>query len=1733
MALGVLPAGVALAAGDTGWQASGTDAKTVSNGLLTPAQMTYDVLDRTKKLGAWTFLTTSTVSGAVTIPWTWTGDHGTKRVRSALAAGIYRDGNLVQPQLLLNEGPADATGGFSYRGVLRLTLAVGDRYGFVLGASHDEASGVLRGAFTLASAPTITVPTSPVLVTAKAQGDTSAVVSYTASAADDAGNSVPVTCSPAAGSAFPLGETTVTCTAQGASGLSSSATFLVRVYANEPNIAWPTATLLQPNDSTTGSLRQLDQAYWYRVPVLPDSTIQVDLTHLAANYDLALFRDIGAAFTDVLAPKDLNHLTAEFASDAFSPSIFSPSIFSPSIFSPSIFSPSIFSPSIFSPSIFSPSIFSPSIFSPSIFSPSIFSQDAFSPSIFSPSIFSPSIFSPSIFSPSIFSPDQLNSAWSSAQVRSLIAVSANEGLSDESIRANTWNADTFFYLRVQGRNGASAPGVPFTLTVSQTLGSCTSPLDRFVDSTDTVRGTPGSAGTVVLTDSARLPGVPLGQLGAFAARPEVGGVVVDAHQVPRLRALNAQADRNAGCPYAKNLVAQELRNIVNSYRDSNDTLKYVVIAGGDDVVPFFRSADAAGLGPEQNYVPPVADPTASQAALRRNQVLSQDAYGAETDINLKGATVPVPDVAVGRLVESASEISLALTNYTARGGALPSPKKALVTGYDFLTDAADAVSTSLQASLPSGAVTDLITDRDVPPSTTTVNGVPDRRHSWTADDLRTTLFSPAQKNDIVYLAGHFSANSALAADYTSQVLSTEVADAATDYTNTLVVSAGCHSGYNIVDNDAVPGVTVPLDWVQALNRRGAIVLAGTGYQYGDTDFLEYSERLYADFATELRRGTGAVALGAALVKAKQSYLAATPVLSGIHQKALAEATLYGLPMWGLTLPSNRLPATTPATVSPTTVSSGPGAVLGLRTLDVVTMPTLTQTSQPFQDDSGSGLSAFTYLTGPNGVVTQPAQPALPLVSLPATANGVALRGVAWRGGTYADTAGVVPLTGAVATEESQPHPGFRSPVFFPRRLASINAYGAIEGDGGTRLLVTPAQHRSDGQYTSTMRRFSQLDYRLAYSGNTATYGKTSTYPGNTPSLAAPPAITGVGSTISGSTVTIRARVVGDPSAGIQSVWVTRTAERGPWYGAWTSVDLTQSPTDSTLWTGTLTLPTGQSPADVRYVVQALNGVGLVTMDDNEGYDYSPGSSPGLDPLVVGTTATALSLAAASSAPFGSTFPVTATLVANGQPLAGRTVRFLLGSTVLSATTDGNGVASTAIVLTETVGAKALTAMYDGDATYAGSRRDAAVTVTQRPTSLSATQAGSAVVSGQDSLVSATLKGGGVPLKERAVYFQVRQAGSLVAAAVRITGPDGVARLGALSLPAGTYAVTAVFGTNPIDLGGGRSADARDPENGPSTSNVVSLRVLAPPAITTTSLPDATAGTSYDGPVVVTGDPEPVVSVTGLPPGLSYGNGRIAGTTTKAGSYTARVTATNEIGAATRDLALTVRPGAPAAVLAISGGGQATVYGTPFGSPLVAEVQDAYGNPVAGATVTYSSPSTGPGTTPRTGTRVAGADGRVSLDLVAGPDPGAYDVTVRSGSGSVAFHLVNQYGTSEFSAPLNGPQDREPVAVGKDESLLVSLQFLRAAGTPLADTDAVALVATRRLRFSSRLEGSPVMPGLYPEDMAYDVTTKRFSTTANGTALGWRSGSVYVLRVTVLGANGVDLLAVREVRVKVR
>jgi len=1177
------------------------------------------------------------------------------------------------------------------------------------------------------------------------------------------------------------------------------------IAAQPDNDSWVRASeiALDVDESTAfgqavGIIDQPGNQRWFKISVQPGATLDVRLSGiegaLPRDYDLMVFRDIRAAFREVTNDSDvesLHQLSAEFAPSIFSPSIFSPSIFSPSIFSPDAYAPSIFSPSIFSPSIFSPSIFSPSIFSPSIFSPSIFSPSIFSPSIFSPSIFSPSEFSPSIFSPSVFSPEN----FASAQTRSLISVAAQRGRADERVVADTWQNTGFFYVMVSGKNGQFNADAPFFLTVERSGVSC----EGVAPIAGSVTADAGDYETLILWDSGRMDPVQPGNsaaeiaalqtaMASLAARTEVNGKIVDLAEIAHIQALQVQADETAACPYAANLAANGIRDVIGAYRQQNPDLKYVVLAGSDRQIPFFRYPDQGLLGPEQDYDPPVADGTQSQSSLRLNYVLGQDEYGSDINVLLGDSRFPIPKLAVGRLVENALEMTRVIDGYlSTASGVVDTPTSSLVTGYDFLTDAADAVQVELVAGTLNARNDTLVTAADISPA--------DPR-SWTADDLRRELLET--REDIVYLAGHFSANSALAADYTTSALATELDSSSIDMTNVLVFSAGCHSGYNIVNEHAVDRLTEPRDWTQAFANKGATLIAGTGYQYGDTDFVEYGERLYAQFARELRRGEGPVAIGDALVSAKQRYLAATPDVRGLHRKSIIISTLFGLPMLQIDMPGERLPVDNIGSgivTSPT--ADNPGDTLGLETAQLAFDfgGQITEQTVTLNNLDGGQLTA-TYLQGPDGVTTNPAEPALPLITRDVSVPGLALRGVGFRGGDWREQQ-VIPLTGAPTTELRGVHTPFTSPINFPLRMYSSNYFGALAG-GSTFLHVTPAQHRVEnvGDFGATLRGFSAMNFELFYSNNTQSYD------GNTPALSAAPSLTNVRGFIDEDQLVFQARVVGDPAAGIQKVWITYSRfDEATSTGNWRSVDLRQNPNDSTAWGARI--PRGSLDfAEVEFFVQAVNGVGLVSLDDNFGGYYSMAASEdaatdaGTPVDLLPTDISFVTQTPSESQPFGQTRRLAVTLSdrETGLAIEDASVLFSVGASGRAARTNNLGEASVDLPLNLTPGRYTVQAVFAGNDEYATNVSFGNFRVDQAATSIEMVVEEPIVEDdGVRTRIGAVLSDeNGTPLLQRTVYFTVSGGPDGDVTFPVITDNIGRAPLGKRALPPGEYTVIARF-----------------------------------------------------------------------------------------------------------------------------------------------------------------------------------------------------------------------------------------------------------------------------------------------------------------------------------------------------
>ena len=157
-----------------------------------------------------------------------------------------------------------------------------------------------------------------------------------------------------------------------------------------------------------------------------------------------------------------------------------------------------------------------------------------------------------------------------------------------------------------------------------------------------------------------------------------------------------------------------------------------------------------------------------------------------------------------------------------------------------MTSGADAVESDLSAGLGVG--------RDERHADHEPGRVAERHrypadHSWTASQLRPPC---SVRHDLIFLGGPLQRQQHPRRRLLDDAELDRARGLERQPENSIVFSAGCHSGYNIVDSDAVPGVTQTLDWAEAFAQKQATLIAGTGYQYGDTNFLAYSEQLYAE-----------------------------------------------------------------------------------------------------------------------------------------------------------------------------------------------------------------------------------------------------------------------------------------------------------------------------------------------------------------------------------------------------------------------------------------------------------------------------------------------------------------------------------------------------------------------------------------------------------------------------------------------------------------------------------------------------------------------------------------------------------------------------------------------------------------------------------------------------------------------------------------------------------------------
>ncbi|HEU0296751.1 MAG TPA: PxKF domain-containing protein, partial [Anaerolineales bacterium] len=775
-----------------------------------------------------------------------------------------------------------------------------------------------------------------------------------------------------------------------------------------------------------------------------------------------------------------------------------------------------------------------------------------------------------------------------------------------------------------------------------------------------------------------------------------------------------------------------------------------------------------------------------------NLVQGQDGYGSSIEFTQAGHKLALPDLAIGRLVDSATDISAAVDAYIATDGLIV-PNSSLVTGYDFVGDAAEAMKVLLDGGTNSSADT-LIQAPGLPPTDPT---------AWTAAQLLAKL--NGSNYDIAVLTGHFSAGNLLAADYASELTAADVAASSADLTDVLVMALGCHGGYSIPASDLLDNISPEPDWAKVFLAEGAAgYISATGYAYGDTELKEYGERLFLLVAEQLRTGSGPVSVGQALVQAKQQYLAETAQLTGIDHKTLVEMTLYGLPMMKVDMPGDPLPAESDDSIVSDTAPV-PDANFGLSSSTVSLSPTLTTNTKTLQNLSAEGTVMTTYLSGADGVVVNPFEPIYPKEIDNVSVSGEQLRGVAFRGGTYTDL-NVIPLTSSPTTETSTAHLSYNTPVFYPTQLWAANYIHAFNG-GNTRLITFPAQFRSSalGATDGTLRKFNSLDLELYYlPSNWTEAGSPET---KAAAVSVAPSILGASGVQSGNDINFSVNAVAEGSAGVQAVWVLYTGKTGrPYHGVWTAIDLVQNADDPTLWEGTESLlQNGAVAEDILFMVQAVGGAGLTTIATNLGayYQVTPENAGTPEPFAA-TTLTFTSVPASGTYLKPSTFGVllqTNDEDGNLVAVANALVTLDIGGQQVSGLTGADGTASLSLTHVVRPGSYTAQASFrgDGERRLLGSNATSSTFAVQKDTTtLTVTPASATIYDFQSTpFVAVVRDSSGRALGGKSVFFIVHNATDSFATAV-IADYQGNAALGDVPLLAGTYTVDAYFnGTIPV------------------------------------------------------------------------------------------------------------------------------------------------------------------------------------------------------------------------------------------------------------------------------------------------------------------------------------------------
>jgi hypothetical protein len=766
-----------------------------------------------------------------------------------------------------------------------------------------------------------------------------------------------------------------------------------------------------------------------------------------------------------------------------------------------------------------------------------------------------------------------------------VQVSANRGTDDEDVGMVSPGGGGYALIAVYGYNGAASPK-PYSLrVVTQAPPTLICSARSFSAGAGTagtvpaIGSLPADLNTLILVNEKRIGDTygatdqsnVVSALTSLAGDRSLGvsGAIIP---VEGLAQVQYDAwDRNPCDVNAANGIANAIADEIAQVKAARPGLKYVVFAGGDDQIPFFRSPDLSRIANETGFAASFGR-NEYYGALASGNLLTDDPYLDTRPIPASGRQLFVPDLIGGRLVEKPAQIVSAISRFETSNGTL-ARSSAFVSGYDFITDGSALVRSRLNGFLGASATRLLIND------------------TWSKAELLAAAFpagGPAAIND---WNGHYDNYQALAANGDhSNLITTRDLSGVHALSGGIFFTMGCHAGFQTTD--AIVGAASPdaLDWSEYFAGTGTSFVGNTGFGLGNTDSVAFSEELMAGFAGNL---DGSLSIGAALANAKQSYYLGRTAFSSYDEKTLSEAELYGLPMYGVGVAPAPVGAVTPPSAPPSDPVRGSSDSTSPNLGTLTALPSTAAQVASFAVTPSFGTvqagAHGQYFTNDGQVQAPNYRPLQPFVTLPATRTGTVAHGVLVDGLTSNDVTPFNPdnVRPTLDLTANEPEPQFADEAW-PTKVPTLVSLNDANGLRQSLNLTT-------GQFFTDAATHAGVERQWTHIAGRVTYSSSSDF--------VPPTVDSIDAFLSGGTVSFTARFSDLTETGAAgSVALAQVVYDVGNTGRWQALPLQRDPATG-VWSGGSSF----SGTQVQYFVEACDTAGNCGFSSNKGryFDAQP------------------------------------------------------------------------------------------------------------------------------------------------------------------------------------------------------------------------------------------------------------------------------------------------------------------------------------------------------------------------------------------------------------------------------------------------------------------------------------------------------------------------------------------------